>query len=351
MRHQLRVPSIIVIAVGLAACGGSSAGGVASIVPAAGAFGQQSAQTATVQIEVPLAQTAASVTSRTPQYVAPQTSFFLVDLQGVKDTQFQNTLFVDATHCANGTGVQTCTYTINIPAGDPTSQKWSIAAGAGSPFSPSGPPLSVVHNYSPCGFPSCTGGVVISVWLDAVVADITNVSFGFGWPPPGYYPSGSGQATPYFTFTPVDAYGNVVFGRFGTNAPLDSWGFENPITLTDDDRSGELTVAAVIQIQPLAIIADTLVAPVTFTTLANPHAATHAMAIIDNATQSRTMNITYAVPKVELKPSEFPQLRGVWSSPARTGTLLTVTCMPASSVSAGTSPCVQPGGTGTVIIH
>jgi hypothetical protein len=334
-------------ATALAACGGGSSGSNTGPLPPAKAT---SATTATFRFTIPLPTTIATAHARTPQYVAPNTSFFLVDLQGNSDPQFQNTFIVDSGHCATnaGTGSYSCTFTGVVPAGDPTTQRWSIATGAGKPDGTSGPPLSVLHNVAPCssfsGSPSCTNGQVnLSASLDAVVVNVVGP---FGSAPfldfqpinPGLVPPGS--PVPLFQFVGIDAFGNSVSGAFTADAPFGNWGFTNPITIAEDDTSGEIFME-VLQHVAGGVLPLGPVTTATFSTLAGLHGGVAGIQIDDNATASRTVHFTYSVPEVALQPSEFPQLAGIWHGPAKNATLLTITCVPPASVPAGTNPCSQ----------
>lgn len=347
MKHLLLLATIFA----LAACGGggSSPSSVPVVKPSVSAFG--SLPTMTFQVQIPLTTTVASANSRTPQYLAPETTFLLVDLQGNTDPQFAHTFAVGPTApgCTINAGILDCTFTGSVPAGDPTTQLWSIAAGSGlNTNGTSGPPLSVIHNVAPVyasavagspTAPSCFGGgtsggiIQLCATLNAVVANIINPSLNFGG-------NGPFPTIPYVSLTPVDAFGNAVYGAVITaNAPLGTWSFANPFTISEGDTSGQLELELLVAAAPGPLPFPPISTSLTISVFA-AHGPDPGIEIIDTATQSRTMNVSYSIPAVTLQPSEFSQLTGPWTSPAKTGTLLTVTCVPPASVAAGVNPCI-----------
>jgi hypothetical protein len=314
----------------LAACGGG--GGIPAVTkPAAGTA---ATSTALVQIEVPLHVAAASAHTRSPQWVSPSTTFFLVDLQNNSDPRFDNTFTVDATHCQSATNaglpVLACSFTATIPAGDPTTQRWSIAAGAGKTDGSTGPPLSVVHN-TPAQL--ANGQAQILAFLDTIVSSVTVSSLGLG----NFQPSGTVKYVPYFTITALDAFGNASVGDETTNPGVEQ--FANPITLTEDDASGVLGLGIIFHAvgpSPYQPPNPTLVSTTTFTRL-NQLAA---IEIVDNVTTSGTMNVSYSLPAIALQPSEFPQLHTTWGSAATTVKVASYRCGPLTN-SATVNPCTQ----------
>ena len=284
---------------------------------------------------MPLHLTPGSARARVPQYVSPDSSFFLVDLQGNGDPRFANAFLVDPAHCISGSQPNlACTFTVAIPGGDATTQRWSIAAGAGKTDGTSGPPLSVIHDVIP--FVSPTGTVTVHATLDTIVASVGNAFLGYQDFSP-LQPSTS-NPTPYFLFTADDAFGNAVQGD--TVAELGLEQFANPIVLAEDDASGELHMDVIDRAIGGPIVYGAPAGPVSTVTFARLTTLA-AIRIDDGATAARTMNVTYSVPEVDLVPSEFSQLTAVWRSPARTGTLLTVVCVPKASVAATANPCTQ----------
>jgi hypothetical protein len=342
---------LLLVVIALAACGG---GGGASQTPSVtartsvpgGAPIAQKTTRATFQVEIPLHQTLASVGARTPQYVSPNTTFFLVDLQGNSDPQFANTFLVDSTHCttqtnSNNVQVLSCTFTAMIPALDIATQNWSIAAGAGKTDGTSGPPLSVKHNVTAFVSP-VDNSVTFNAFLDTIVTNLTNVVFGFQ----DFLPSAGATTTvPYFMFTATDYFGNAVLGDRSGLAGAEQ--FANPITLTEDDTSGELHMGLIQCCAMGRNVRGGPVSTLTFDRLVSPNLV--AIQIVDDATASRTMHINSTLPVVNLQPSEFSQLATTWSSPAKTNTLLTITCVPASAPT--TNPCSIATVPGNFIIH
>ena len=338
----------IALALMLCGCGAGTA------VP--GVRAQTGTTTATFQVQIVKSVSIATAHARAPQYIAPETTFFLVDLQGNVDPQFNDTFTVNGTNCPPTTGpTLTCTFTANVPAGaDPTTQRWSIAAGSGTKTDGSaGTPLSVVHNVAPCvelnvsvtcGASSTMPNtkVVIVAALDAVVASIGNVVFGTQNFTPLVTPPNPAapNPAPYFTFVAADAFGNAVRGAYTSDAPIGDWNFADPFTIAEDDASGEVNLDVIV-FPSQGFAADGPVSSVTFTTLAGAHGGVAAIRIDDGATAPRTLHVTYTLPAVTLSPSEFPQLKAPWTSAGASGTLLTLTCVPPASVPAGTNPCTS----------
>ena len=337
MHKALRLAIALLSMAVPAACGGGSVPAVTK----AGAGAATGTATATFQIQIPLHASAASAHTRSPQFISPSTSFFLVDLQGSVNPLFDNTFKIDSNHCATSTtgGSPTtpytptldCTFTAQVPAGDPTTQRWSIAAGAGNSDGTSGPPLSVIHGAAG----QLVGGQTeILAFLDTIVANVTVGSLQFG----NFQGPLPARNVPYFEIIPLDAFGNAVQGDVNTNIGIEQ--FANPIALSEDDASGQVGLGIIDTASgpsPYQPPNPPLVATATFDRL-NTLAA---IEIVDNATVSRTMNVSYTLPEVDLQPSEFPQLAGTWRNPATTVKLATYTCVPSSSVSAGTNPCTQ----------
>ena len=159
----------------LAACGGGSSTVTPPPKPvSAAAVGGTMSFVVTIPLPgtvIPQSVTASS-TTRMPQYLAPQTSFILVDLQGGNaNPAFDNTFLISPATCQVGGGTETCTFTMPIPAGDPTTQLWSIVAGSGKPDG-TGTMLSVAHNVPPCSPFPCQSTPTITVYLNPVVANV-----------------------------------------------------------------------------------------------------------------------------------------------------------------------------------
>ena len=329
MTHVFRLGFTIFGAALLTACGG---GGIpAATKPAARAA---AAGTALVQIQIPLHVTAASAHTRAPQWVSPNTSFFLVDLQNNSDPRFDNTFLVDSTHCASttnsGVPVLDCTFTATIPGGDPTVQRWSIAAGAGKTDGSSGPPLSVLHG---AAAQSVNGQTEILAFLDTIVASVRTNPLALGnfqGPLPAKY-------VPYFTVVALDAFGNASPGDETGDIGIEE--FADPIALAEDDTSGQLGLGVISHSggpSPYQPPNPTPTASTTFDRL-NLLAA---IEIVDAATATRTMNLSYSLPQIDLERSEFPQLAGPWVNPAQNVKLATFSCGPPTG-SPTTNPCTQ----------
>jgi hypothetical protein len=313
----------------LAGCGGGGAS-TALIAPhAVSALHATSGATVatTVTFRIPLAGTASSSTAgatRAPQYLAPQTAFIFADLQNNTNPAFDYTFLVTSAACSTAEGYESCSYAMNIPAANVTSQQWSFAAGAGKPDGTTGPPLSVDHNVTPCyPFPCSNSSGYINVYMNAVVADVYHA--GLSWSGLDFPKSSPPFAD--FKLTAEDPFGNDVYGQYGANAPVDSDGFANPFTLSIADPSGQEMLADVVATDIYPIL-ESPFATQTFSTLAGEHGGVVGIAIINNATASRTFAINYAIPEFDLQPSEFPQLASTWKSPAKTGTIMSVTCNP-----------------------
>lgn len=265
--------------------------------------------------------------TREPQYLAPQTAFILVDLQNNSNPLFDNTLLVTPAACPQSGGYENCTFSIAIPAGDPTIQQWSVLAGAGKPDGSVGSPLSVVHDVAPCYPFACSGAAIyLNAYLDAIVTDVFHA--GLGWSGDDFK-----QLQPAFSdfmLAPQDAFGNTVHGTYGDDAPINSSGFANPFTLSIDDASGEETLNTINAGGPGPVLGTPFKSQI-FSTLAGYHGGVEGIELVNAATVTRTFQVNYSIPKVDLQPREFPQLLKTWSSPAKTGAIMTVTCAPPSS--------------------
>lgn len=321
----------------LAACSGGGGSGVPAVPKP---FGGESAGTtaAIVRIQIPIDVTAPSAHTRSPQFVSPNTSFFLVDLQGATNAVFDNTFNVDSTHCTAGTNggnpnlpTLDCTFIAQVPPGDPTTQNWSIAAGAGNTDGTSGSPLSVIHN----AHGQLVGGQTeILAFLDTVVASVSLIPLQLG----NFQGPLPAVEVPYFGIAAMDAFGNAVEGDVTSNIGVEQ--FANPIALTEDDASGQLGMGVIDHAGGPSPFQPSNPSPVTTVTFDRLNQLA-AIEIVDNATISRTMNVSYSLPEVDLQPAEFPQLARTWRSPARTAKLGTFSCVPTASVPAGSDPCTQ----------
>jgi hypothetical protein len=332
---------ILLCTFALAACGGAGGSNPTPIGKAVGTT-PVTAGTTTMSVSFLIPDTTTTVgsasTVRTPQYVAPETSFLFFDLQNNANPVFDNTFTVDSNHCTGGSSGNVCTFTATVPAGDTTTLRWSIAAGAGQPDGSTGTPLSVAHTVQACyPFPCQAGTVNVRAYLNAVVTDIFKAGLDWFFAA-AIYPSG-GIAVPWFTLTPMDAFGNTVRGSYGSNAPINSTGFENPFTLSvDDGAAGEVLLEQIVGLAPGPALVPPLFSSQTFSMLANLHGGVQGIALIDNATITRTFNINYSIPAITLQPSEFPQLTKPWTSPAKSGTIMTVQCVPPAQAPTGPNP-------------
>jgi hypothetical protein len=322
----------------LAACSGGGGSGVPVVTKPSGGGALTGTTAAIVRIQIPLHVTAGSAHTRAPQFVSPNTSFFLVDLQGATNALFDNTFTVDSTHCTPGTNggnpnlpTLDCTFSAQVPSGDPTAQNWSIAAGAGNTDGTSGTPLSVIHN----AHGQVVGGQTeILAFLDTVVASVSLITLQLG----NFQGPSPAVEVPYFGIVAMDAFGNAVAGDVSGNIGIEQ--FANPIALTEDDGSGQLGMGVINHAGGPSPFQPSNPSPVTTVTFDRLNQLA-AIEIVDNATISRTMNVSYSLPEMDLQPSEFPQLARTWRSPAITAKLATFSCVPTASVPAGSDPCTQ----------
>lgn len=320
----------------LSACGGGGGSAVAPASPSQTT--SQATQSVTFQVDIPVSASATS-NARSPQYIAQQTTFFYADLQNNTNPEFDNTFVVSSANCPTVFNDIQCTFTGTIPAGSTSGLTWSVAAGTGTPGS--GRILSVAHNVPPCLGTAGCNGETIHAYLNAIVANVAmpNPSFGNEWPPYGYGCCGSSTGAPSFEIEPLDGADNAVYGAYGINPQTDDSGFSNPITIAEDDPSGELQLEQISQVNLGPLPTPPIAASLTFSTLMGYNGIQNAIEIVDNATVTRTMHVTYSVPAVTLTPAEFPQLQSSFTSPAASGRLFTATCVPPSSVPSGTNPC------------
>lgn len=325
----------------LALCALAACGGGGTVTPAAKPVSAPAAAgTMSFVVTIPLPGTvipqsvAANSTTRTPQYLAPQTSFILVDLQGGNaNPAFDNTFTVSPATCQVSYGNETCTFTMPIPAGDPTTQRWSIVAGSGKPDG-TGAMLSVAHNVPPCYPFPCQSTPTINVYLNPVVADVqTQV---LNWTA-NQFPRIT-PPLPVFPLVTVDAYGNSVRGTYGSDAPLNSTNFANPITISINDPSGEIMLNQINGTEVGPFVGSTPFTTHTYTMLGGLHGGVEGIVLLDNATVPRTFTINYVVPEVDLQPSEFPQLTKTWVSPAKTGAIMQAECVPPNAGGTGETP-------------
>ncbi len=321
----------------LAACGG---GGSGAVTPPTKPISTTSvAGTMSFVVAIPLPGTvvpqslAASSTTRTPQSLAPQTSFILVDLQNNTNPAFENTFTITPAACPVSGGFEECTFTMSIPAGDPTTQLWSIVAGSGKPDG-TGTMLSVAHSVPPC-FPfPCQGTPTLTVFLNLVVANVqTEV---LGWTAPQF--TFVTPPLPLFSLVALDAFGNSIRGQFGADAPLDSISFANPFTLSINDPSGQISLNQINGTDLAPLLGNAAFTTQTYVMLGGPHGGVEGIVLLDQATAPRTFTINYSVPEVDLTSTEFPQLTKTWVSPAKTGAIMQAECVPPS----GSPPAVQP---------
>lgn len=353
----MRKNAIFVLLLLTVACGGGGGGGGTHPLPAVSSANTGQTTTAIVQVTIPQPQAGTAASARSPQYVAPQTAFFYVDLQNNTNPEFDNTFTVSPSTCPAQGGVETCIFNATIPAGDPTTQRWSIAMGATT-----GPPLSVIHDVQPCVDYACPAGqeLYIRATPNAVVANVSGTDVCCEPSTLQYDYDSTYPNLIFFTFDPLDAFQNVVDGQWSFNAPADVSGFASPLSIAVTNASG-----GQIQLQPLVVegsegpqLDGTPQSAITFSNPQDPncdandefcyglegsHGGVVALAIDVSSSLPGpwTSSITYNAPAITLQPSEFPQLQSAWSAPAASGTLMTITCQPPSSVPAGTNPCTQ----------